>query len=261
MCGCQSERGVGMKCASSRHLLELHLDGELSASESAEIEEHIENCASCDVLYRRLEQLQIDIRKQITRHTAPAQLQRSIQAALRKAAATESQPPRMRWNWMAVAASLLLFASLALNIAALRSRDSAARNTLAQEVLSSHLRSLMGTHLLDVPSSDQHTVKPWFNGKLSFSPDVRDFSSQGFRLVGGRVEYIGERPVAALVYQRRQHLVNLFIWPSPSASQSGYSELKRSGYNLVSWTKDGMTCWAVSDLQTGELEQFAELYK
>jgi anti-sigma factor RsiW len=167
----------------------------------------------------------------------------------------------MRWNWMAVAASFLLFASLALNIASLRSRNSAARNTLAQEVLSSHLRSLMGTHLLDVPSSDQHTVKPWFNGKLSFSPDVRDFSSQGFRLVGGRVEYIGERPVAALVYQRRQHLVNLFIWPSPSASQSGYSELKRSGYNLVSWTKDGMTCWAVSDLQTGELEQFAELYK
>jgi anti-sigma factor RsiW len=250
-----------MKCASSRHLLELHLDGELSASESAEIQEHIENCAACDGLYRRLEHLQSDIRKKITRHTAPAQLQRSIQAALRKAAATESQPPRIRWNWMAVAASFLLFASLALNIASLRSRDSAARNTLAQEVLSSHLRSLMGTHLLDVPSSDQHTVKPWFNGKLSFSPDVRDFSSQGFRLVGGRVEYIGERSVAALVYQRRQHLVNLFIWPSPSASQSGYSELKRSGYNLVSWTKDGMTCWAVSDLQAGELEQFAELYK
>jgi anti-sigma factor RsiW len=250
-----------MRCASSRSLLELHLDGELSASESAEIQEHIENCAACDGLYRRLEHLQSDIRKQITRHTAPAQLQRSIQVALRKAAATESQPPRMRWNWMAVAASFLFFASLALNIASLRSRNSAARNTLAQEVLSSHLRSLMGTHLLDVPSSDQHTVKPWFNGKLSFSPDVRDFSSQGFRLVGGRVEYIGERPVAALVYQRRQHLVNLFIWPSPSASQSGYSELKRSGYNLVSWTKDGMTCWAVSDLQTGELEQFAELYK
>jgi anti-sigma factor RsiW len=261
MCGCQSERGFGMKCPSSRHLLELHLDGELSAGESAEIEEHIENCASCDGLYSRLEQLQSDIRKQITRHTAPAQLQRSIQVALRRAAAAEPEPPRMRWNWMAVAASFLLFASLALNIASLRSRDSAARDGLAQEVLSSHLRSLMGTHLLDVPSSDQHTVKPWFNGKLSFSPDVKDFSSQGFPLIGGRVEYIGERPVAALVYQRRQHFINLFTWPSSSASQSGYSEMKRSGYNLVSWTEDGMTCWAVSDLQTGELEQFAQLYK
>jgi anti-sigma factor RsiW len=132
---------------------------------------------------------------------------------------------------------------------------------LAQEVLSSHLRSLMGTHLLDVPSSDQHTVKPWFNGKLNFSPDVKDFGSQGFRLVGGRIEYIDDRPVAALVYQRRQHFINLFTWPSPSSSRSGYSEMKRSGYNLVSWTEDGMTCWAVSDLQTSELEQFAQLYK
>jgi anti-sigma factor RsiW len=250
-----------MRCASSRPLLELHLDGELSASESAEIQEHVENCAVCDGLYRRLEHLQRDIRVQAIRHTAPAQLQQRIQAALREAAGSEPQPRRMHWNWMAVAASILLVISTGWNIASLRSRDSAARDVLAQEVLSSHLRSLMGTHLLDVPSSDQHTVKPWFNGKLSFSPDVRDFSSQGFRLVGGRIEYIADRPVAALVYQRRQHFINLFTWPSPSSPQSGYGELKRSGYNLVSWTKDGMTCWAVSDLQTGELEQFAELYK
>ena len=250
-----------MRCASSRPLLELHSDGELSASESAEIQEHIENCADCDGLYRRLEHLQSGIRMQATRHTAPAHLRQRIQAALREAAGSEPQPRRMHWNWVAVAASILLFASMAWNIASLRSRDSAARDMLAQEVLSSHLRSLMGTHLLDVPSLDQHTVKPWFNGKLSFSPDVKDFSSQGFRLIGGRMEYIADRPVAALVYQRRQHFINLFIWPSPSSSQNGYSEMKRSGYNLVSWTEGGMTCWAVSDLQTGELEQFAQLYK
>jgi len=250
-----------MRCASSRPLLELHLDGELSASESAEIQEHVENCAPCGGVYQRLEHLQSDIRIQATRHTAPPQLQQRIQAVLREAAASEAQRRPLRWNWMAVAASILLLASMAWNVVSLRSRDSAARDILAQEVLSSHLRSLMGTHLLDVPSSDQHTVKPWFNGKLSFSPDVKDFSSQGFPLIGGRVEYIGERPVAALVYQRRQHFINLFTWPSSSASQSGYSEMKRSGYNLVSWTEDGMTCWAVSDLQTGELEQFAQLYK
>jgi anti-sigma factor RsiW len=249
-----------MRCASSRHLLELHLDGELSPSESVEIQEHIENCASCDGLYRRLEQRQSDIRQRVTRHAAPAHLQQSIQAALRKAAASERHARSLPWNWMAVAASVLLFASMTWNIASLRPRDSA-RNVLAQEVLSSHLRSLMGTHLLDVPSSDQHTVKPWFNGKLNFSPDVKDFSSQGFRLVGGRIEYIDDRTVAALVYQRRQHFINLFTWPSPSSSQRGYSEMKRSGYNLVSWTEDGMTCWAVSDLQTSELEQFAQLYK
>ena len=249
-----------MRCASSRHLLELHLDGELSASESAEIQEHIENCASCSGLYQGLERLQSDIRTQVTRYRAPAQLQQSIQAALRKAAASEPQAPHMHWNWMAVAASVLLFASMAWNIAFLTSRDSAT-DVLAREVLSSHLRSLMGTHLLDVPSSDQHTVKPWFNGKLNFSPDVKDFTSQGFRLVGGRVEYISDRPVAALVYQRRQHFINLFTWPSSSSSQNGYSETKRSGYNLVSWTEGGMTCWAVSDLQPSELEQFAQLYK
>ena len=250
-----------MKCASSRSLLELHLDGELSASESAEIQEHIESCAVCDGLYRRLENLQNDIRMQATRHTAPAHLQQRIEAALQRTSGNEPQPRRMRWNWMAVAASILLVISMAWNVSSLRSRDSSARDALAQEVLSSHLRSLIGTHLLDVPSSDQHTVKPWFNGKLGFSPDVRDFSSQGFRLVGGRIEYIGERPAAALVFQRRQHFINLFTWPSPPASQGEYGELKRSGYNIVSWTKDGMTCWAVSDLQAGELEQFAELYK
>jgi len=249
-----------MRCASSRHLLELHLDGELSAGESAEIQEHIENCASCGGLYERLEQLQSDIRKQVTRHRAPAHLQQSIHAALRKATASETTARPFYWNWMAVAASVLLVASIAWNIASLRSRDSA-RDILAQEVLSSHLRSLVGTHLLDVPSSDQHTVKPWFNGKLNFSPDVKDFASQGFRLVGGRIEYLDDRPVAALVYQRRQHFINLFMWPGPSSSSSGYSEMKRSGYNLVSWSEDGMTCWAVSDLQTSELEQFAQLYK
>ena len=249
-----------MRCASSQHLLELHLDGELAASESAEIQKHIESCAFCGGLYQRLEQLQSDIRERVTRYRTPARLQQNIQAALRKAAANGRQSRPWHWNWMAVAASVLLFASMAWNIAFLRSRDSA-RDVLAQEVLSSHLRSLMGTHLLDVPSSDQHTVKPWFNGKLNFSPDVKDFGSQGFRLVGGRIEYIAERPVAALIYQRRQHFINLFTWPSPSSSQSGYSEMKRSGYNLVSWTEGGMTCWAVSDLQTSELEQFAQLYK
>jgi anti-sigma factor RsiW len=239
---------------------ELHLDGELSQSESTEIQEHIENCASCDGLYQRLEQLQSDIRKQVTRHTAPDHLQRRIQAALRKAAASETQARPARWNWMAVAALVLLFASIAWNVVALRSRASA-RDVLAQEVLSSHLLSLMGTHLLDVPSSDQHTVGPWFNGKLNFSPDVKDFSSQGFGLVGGRIEYIKDRTCRHPRVSTQAASHQPLHMAIPSSSPSGYSEMKRSGYNLVSWTEDGMTCWAVSDLQTSELEQFAHLYK
>jgi anti-sigma factor RsiW len=160
---------------------------------------------------------------------------------------------------MAIAASILLAVSLAWNFTLFQSRG-AGLDMIAQNVLSSHVRSLIGTHLLDVPSSDQHTVKPWFNGKLDFSPDVKDFTSQGFPLIGGRIEYLVDRPVAALVYRRRQHVVNLFTWPSLS-SVNHEAELTQRGYNLVHWNRASMTYWAVSDLRISELQQFANLYQ
>ena len=249
-----------MNCASSQHSIEAYLDGELAMSESVEVREHIDGCPSCAATYRRLEQLRNDLRTQAPRYTAPAHLQQRIHVALRKAAKSEAPRRALPWNWAAVAASVLLCASLTWNFTLLRSR---APNTgsLAQEVLSSHVRSLIGTHLVDVPSSDQHTVRPWFNGKLDFSPEVKDFASQGFRLVGGRVDYLGDRTVAALIYQRRQHFINLFTWPSSSSSSNGQTEVKQNGYNILNWTQNGMTYWAVSDLQRSELDQFAQLYK
>jgi anti-sigma factor RsiW len=251
---------LGMKCTPSEYLLELYLDGELAARESAQMREHLDSCYACARQYRRVEQIGNDIRMHVGHYALPAGLEQRVQAALRKAAREERQPTRPLQNWMAVAAAVLLFVSIAWNVALLRSHASA-RDLLAQEVLSSHLRSLIGTHLVDIPSSDQHTVKPWFNGKLNFSPDVRDFARQGFPLVGGRIEYLDDRPVAALIYQRRKHLINLFLWPGPSSSSSGYSEMTKRGYNLLSWTQDGMTCWLVSDVPTSELEQFAQLYR
>ncbi len=130
---------------------------------------------------------------------------------------------------------------------------------MAQNILSSHVRSLIGTHLLDVVSTDRHTVKPWFNGKLDFSPDVRDFASDGFPLIGGRIEYVSGRTAAALVYHRRQHVINVFTWPS-SPDDAKESHFSRNGYNELEWTNGSMTYWAVSDVALADLQKFKDLW-
>jgi len=124
--------------------------------------------------------------------------------------------------------------------------------TVGQEVVASHLRSLMATHLTDVPSSDHHTVKPWFNGKLDFSPIVADFGDRGFVLAGGRLDYLGNRPVAALVYRRRQHVINLFTWPT-SQPDLAIGAFDQQGYHAFHWTRSHVTYWAASDLNLEEL--------
>ena len=185
-----------MNCLASSQVLDLYLDGELAPRESIEVLGHLEHCISCREIYWRAEELHRDIRLQVKRYTAPPRLRQNIQAALRRAAATEAPRRKSNWNWIAVAASILLFASLSWNITFIRSRPSV-QDRIAKEILSSHLRSMVGTHLLDVPSSDQHTVKPWFAGKLDFSPRVKDLKAQGFELKGARLDYVDNRPVAA----------------------------------------------------------------
>ena len=183
-------------------------------------------------------------------YEAPPALEQKIRAGLRREAV-----PAMPWRWIAIAASILLAVSTIWNFTLLRSPVST-RQLLAETVLSAHLRSLNGTHLLDVPSTDQHTVKPWFAGKLDFSPPVKEVD--GFPLLGGRVEYFQGHSAAALVYGRRAHVVNLFVWPSAPTPESSET---RSGYQMRTWSAGGMTFWAVSDISQAELAEFVSLYR
>ena len=166
--------------------------------------------------------------------------------------------PRRAAPTVAIAATVILALSVALlwTVFSARARSD---NLVAQQVVSSHIRSMMLDHLVDVPSSDQHTVKPWFNGKLDFAPDVKDFADQGFPLAGGRLDYVDNRTVAALVYQRRKHSINLFIWPSPGANDQSAQQSSVNGYNIIHWTRSGATYWAVSDVNSADLSEFAKL--
>jgi anti-sigma factor RsiW len=202
-----------------------------------------------------------NIRRAAPYYSAPLPLRQSVRVALRdagrEAAGKHVQP---YWQWAAIAAAILLVASVAWNIVQLRPRG--AEDSIAENILADHIRSLIGTHLMDVVSTDQHTVKPWFAGKLDFSPPVQNLDADGFPLAGGRIEYIADRRVAALIYYRRKHIINLFIWPAAerdATSQGGTALLTRNGYNILHWTSGSMTYWAVSDVSVADLKIFRNL--
>jgi anti-sigma factor RsiW len=247
-----------MTCVPAKSLLESYLDDELDAAQTAHVAEHLASCSSCAGVHAQLLELRAAIRAHAPYYRAPAGLRERVQVSLRQADRQATRRDARFWRRMAIAAAILLAVSAAWNIALLRSRTSSV-DLIAQDVLSSHVRSLMGAHLLDVPSSDQHTVKPWFNGKLDFSPDVRDFAAQGFPLIGGRIDYVSGHPAAVLVYQRRKHIINVFTWPS--GATDGGPKLDRNGYHVVHWNISGMSWWAVSDLNLGELQQFENLFR
>ena len=244
-----------MKC--SHELLEAYLDQELDALQIAAVQQHMAECAGCSEDYARLRRQKAGIQAAAPYYSAPAGLLDTVQEELRRASAGKAKSAAQTpWRWLAIAASMLLAASLSWNVLQFRSRQ----NDLAEAVVTDHIRSVLGSRLVDVPSSDQHTVKPWFAGKLDFAPEVRDLEAQGFSLLGGRVEYLAGRRVAALVYRRRQHVINLFIWPGDSAGGPGAST-SRNGYSVLHWTSGPMSYWAVSDISPADLERLRELYK
>ena len=247
-----------MNCKGAQNLIDGYIDGELDPAGNLEVERHLEECALCSQGYQSHQALQRGISGGELRFKSPPDLQKRIQSSLRRAARAETAHRVVSRRWFSVAASMAAAALVVLTLVPLL-KGRSADDLLAREVLASHVRSLMVNHLADVPSSDRHTVKPWFDGKLDFAPPVEDLAGSGFPLIGGRLDYIDNRPVAALVYQRRKHFINLFIWPSAHDPEADTKMTARQGYDLFSWTKSGMTYWAVSDLEQSELRNFVQL--
>ncbi|MBV8780153.1 MAG: anti-sigma factor [Phycisphaerae bacterium] len=258
-----------MNCPRTISELHAYLDGELSATESVAFEQHLVSCDACRAILADDKQLREAMSNGGLYHRAPTQLIERIEALIPADVnhsgqallqLRSSRNLHRRWWTIGITsmAAAAIAACLVIVIVAIQSRGNG-DNLLAQEIVSSHVRSMMVDHLLDVRSTDRHTVKPWFDGKLDFAPPVKDTTAQGFPLIGGRLDYIGDRPVASLVYKRQQHLINLFIWTSGQTSDDNDRLLTRQGYNLVRWTHAGMAFWAVSDLELSQLQQFAQV--
>lgn len=246
-----------MTCVVVRDMLGAYLDGELDANSQFQIQLHLAGCEECTQLLERMRMRQQMIRRGGLSYQAPASLDARIRKSLRleRQRSSFERRPSFDWQrWGALAAALLLVSALSIRLWQGRTVE---ETRFAEAAVSSHVRALLSGHVADVASTDRHTVKPWFNGRLDFSPPVNDFVQQGFPLVGGRVDYINGRTVAALVYGRRKHMIDLFVWPSDAEDVTGTRSAK--GYNVILWSAGGMSYAAASDLNAAELKQFKEL--
>ena len=236
-------------CAEMELLLQADHDGELDIQGAARLAAHLQGCAHCRAVQSELEQLSRRLRSEVPRFSAPAALRAAIAAAA-------PAPVALPWHrrvrsraWPALAAAAI---AASVTFAVLPQGPD-----LADSVVASHIRALQPGHLMDVVSTDQHTVKPWFDGRLDFAPPVKDLAASGFPLTGGRLDYLGGRAVAALSYGSARHVINLAIWPGQTTEAHG----SRNGYSFVRFSDRGMILWAVSDLNANELQRFVENWK
>jgi anti-sigma factor RsiW len=231
-------------------LVQAEFDDELDAAEALRAARHRRDCAQCRDAYAQLAATRALLKESAPRHKAPGGLRDAIAAGL-GVAPTRPQPAPAR-RWWRDGASFALGAALAAGIALLVIVP--AQQSLLDAVVASHVRALQPGHLEDVVSTDQHTVKPWFDGRIDFAPPVKDLAAQQFPLLGGRLDYLGQRPIAALVYGSDKHVIDLYVWPGHGDPSPAAAAL--NGYNTVHWSANGMEFWAVSDLETGKLGEF-----
>lgn len=248
-----------------RDLAGAWLDGELPEDSRAQLEAHIAGCADCRAAIEAERTMIARVKSTATYYPAPADLAARLSQKLREetkggadaganVVALRPAPSRESfWRPMALAASFVLAALLSGGVGYMSSIP-ATGDQVVQQIVDSHVRSLLANHLTDVTSTDQHTVKPWFNGHLDTAPPVKDFVAQGFPLIGGRLDYIDHRPVAAMVYRHGMHPINLFVWSDPSSTQGQPSATERQGYNIRHWVDGDLTYWLISDVEADQLD-------
>ena len=245
-----------MTCDEAEILLHALIDGELDAGHTRAVEDHIAGCPRCAAQLASYREMSKIIAGADVRYKAPLELRRRIEASLPQPKQAPSRRAVLRGFAMGSAVSAIAATGLVAII--LRGDDEA---RIESEVVSAHLRSLQAGHLTDVLSTDQHTVKPWFNGKLDVAPPVVDLTAQGFTLIGGRLDYVDTRPIGAIVYRRRAHVINLFVAQTASAERRAAKIETIQGFNIRRWSERGLNYWAVSDLAADELAEFGEKFE
>jgi len=245
-----------MNCDEAAILMHALIDGELDAGHAREVEAHIVGCAACAARLREFQELRRNLTPAGLRYSAPGSLRESIEGRLPAPPAAASR--RAVISSFALGAGVSAIAACGLLVMVMRNDD---ESRILGEVVSAHLRSLQAQHLTDVLSSDQHTVKPWFNGRLDVAPPVVDLTAQGFTLLGGRLDYVDAKPVAAIVYRRRVHVINLFCAPAPDFGHRRAVMESLHGFNVRRWSENGLNLWAVSDINTEELAEFGEKFE
>ncbi len=255
-----------MDCNRTRSHLHAYVDRELDVGSASAIDQHLATCEACDAIFSRQAQLRRALREHVTYHDASPALAARIRARLPAARATTAGSRRPwsaflpRWQWVQIGAAVAATAVLSWT-AGVQYASVSDDELVAGQVMAGHVRSVLTSHVTDVATSDQHTVKPWLSAKLDFSPPVTDLAPAGFPLLGGRLDYLDGRPVAALAYRHRQHLINLFVWPDHKSSSSAATQtFSKDGYTVLHWSDAGMVFWAVSDLNPAELKDFAQAY-